>query len=105
MLHDDKILFQGWEAMLLKKAKEWRDGPNFQSTMSGYDNTPFEEIQDFKARATFERGVWLFRVIARRGYCGVPCTTLAESFLIAIKEREEHRAEIKKTLERLGLTT
>lgn len=100
-MYDDKFLFQGWEAMLLKKAKEWRSGPNFKSTISGFDNTPFEQFEDFKARATFECGVWLFKVIARWGYSGVPCTTLAESFLIAIKEREEHRAEIKKTLEKL----
>jgi hypothetical protein len=87
--------FEQMEKLLIEKAKAWISGPNFQSTIS-IDNTPFEQFEGFKARATFN-GKWVFKAIVRQGYSGVTSPSLAQSLEFAKNEKAQWLAEYKRT--------
>lgn len=87
--------FEQMEKLLIEKAKAWISGPNFQSTISS-DNTPFEQFEGFKARATFN-GQWLFKAIVRQGYSGITSPSLVQSLEIAQNEQAQWLAEYKRT--------
>lgn len=95
MKNISKFDFEQIEKLLIRNAKAWMLGPNFQSTVSS-DNTPFEDFDGFKARATFN-GKWLFKAIVRQGYSGLSMPSLAQSLEIAQNEKaqwlEDHKRE------------
>jgi len=86
--------FEQMEKLLIKKAKAWRSGRNFQSNISS-DNTPFEQFDGFRARANFN-GKWLFKAIVREGYLGVPSPSLAQSLEFAQNEKAQWLEKYKR---------
>lgn len=95
MKNISKLDFEQMEKLLIKKAKEWISGRNFESTIST-DNTPFEQFDGFRARAIF-KGDWLFDVQVRQGYKPFPNTSLAKALELAQNEKakwlEDHKRE------------
>lgn len=80
------------EHELIAIAQNWRNSPDFQSTVFS-DNTPFTDIgidMSLKARAIKVNGVWMFRAIARQGYTGDDFYTLEETVQHALEEKEKH---------------
>lgn len=99
MQHLTQSDFEQMEKLLIQKAKAWISGPNFQSTISS-DNTPFEQFEGFKARATFD-GKWVFKAIVRNGYSGITSPKLAQSLEFAQNEQAQWLAEHKRTSTKL----
>jgi hypothetical protein len=102
MAHFTESQIEQIEELLIRKAKQWRAGPHFLSTISS-DNTPFEQFDGFRARATFDRR-WLFKAIVRQGYSGVPSRSLAKSLEFAQNEEAQWLAEHKLELAKFSLT-
>lgn len=86
------------ETKLIQAATSWRESANYQRTASS-DNTPFEQFDEFRARAIMTTSGWMFKAIVRSGYSGESRANLADSLAVAQKERQQWIDEMTKERE------